>query len=91
MTTYPDMNRQIIDLLRLNGQPECLYAAARIEELEAELQRRDQERYTTAGQVVVEPTPQGWQSWAAGTPGPDCNLSGELEEGLFGDRYLETR
>lgn len=37
MNTYPEMNRQIVGLLRTNGSPTCLYAAARIEELEKQL------------------------------------------------------
>ena len=32
--TYPEMNAQIKDLLRIGEQPICLYAAKRIEELE---------------------------------------------------------
>lgn len=34
--TYPEMNAQIISLLRLSEDPICLYAAQRIEELEAD-------------------------------------------------------
>ena len=37
--TYPEMNAQIKDLLRIGEQPICLYAAKRIEELE-EYERR---------------------------------------------------
>ena len=32
--TYPEMNQKIKDILRLGDDPMCLYAAARIEELE---------------------------------------------------------
>lgn len=49
MKTYPEMNVKIVDLLRMSENPRCLYAAARIEELEkkiaalmADLQERDQ-------------------------------------------------
>jgi hypothetical protein len=34
LATYPEMNRQIVSLLRLGGSALSLYAAARIEELE---------------------------------------------------------
>jgi len=36
MNTYPAMNEQIVDVLRWTDNPASLYAAARIEELEAE-------------------------------------------------------
>jgi hypothetical protein len=34
MNTYPEMNAKIVGLLRLSDNPECLYAAQRIEDLE---------------------------------------------------------
>jgi len=38
MNTYPEMNEEIISLLRMTpDNPVCMYAAMRIEELEAEL------------------------------------------------------
>ena len=38
--TYPKMDRQIVELLELShGDPVCLYAAQRIRELEAEVDR----------------------------------------------------
>jgi len=36
MSTYPKMNKQIVGILRWSDKPAILYAAARIEELEAE-------------------------------------------------------
>ena len=36
MKTYPAMNEQIVGILRMSDKPAVLYAAARIEELEAE-------------------------------------------------------
>lgn len=36
--TYPEMNERIKDLLRTDGSPHALYAAARIEELEERVQ-----------------------------------------------------
>ncbi len=39
--THPEMNREIVSLLRISGEPFQLYAAARIEELERE---RDEAR-----------------------------------------------
>ena len=37
ITTYPEMNAQIVSLLRIDtDSPLCLYAAKRIEELEEE-------------------------------------------------------
>lgn len=38
MNTYPEMNKQIVGLLRVAGTNYELYAAARIEELEAALE-----------------------------------------------------
>ena len=35
MNTYPEMNAKITKLLRFSNDPKCLYAAERIEELEA--------------------------------------------------------
>lgn len=37
ITTYPDMNARIVELLRLGGSAPELYAATRIEELEAQV------------------------------------------------------
>lgn len=37
MKTYPEMNAKIVDLLRMSENPRCLYAAARIEELEKKI------------------------------------------------------
>lgn len=37
VTLYPEMNRKVVELLRLNGGPTEAYAAARIEQLEARL------------------------------------------------------
>ena len=39
METYPEMNDQIVRLLREHDNPACLYAAQRIEELEAEVRK----------------------------------------------------
>lgn len=39
MPTTPQMNRQIVAILRTSDLPQSLYAAARIEELEAEVAR----------------------------------------------------
>lgn len=36
ITTYPEMNEQIKDILKLSENPASLYAAQRIEELETE-------------------------------------------------------
>jgi hypothetical protein len=41
--TDPKMNEDIVDILRLNGANYCLYAAARIEELELENARQQME------------------------------------------------
>lgn len=37
--TYPQMNERIVELLVLSGGNYCLYAAARIQELEQEVER----------------------------------------------------
>lgn len=37
MTTYDRMDRRIVELLRLRGEPASLYAAQRIENLEREV------------------------------------------------------
>ena len=37
--TYPEMNTKIVGILRWGGDPMALYAAQRIEELEAEVKR----------------------------------------------------
>lgn len=39
ITLYPEMNTKIKDILRLGNDPVCLYAAARIEQLEKELEQ----------------------------------------------------
>lgn len=39
ITLYPEMNAKIKDILRVSNDPVCLYAAARIEQLERELER----------------------------------------------------
>lgn len=59
MKTYPEMNRKILEILRLNNEnPVALYAAARIEELEGQNQamrqvleanRRDFETVNVSG------------------------------------------
>lgn len=38
MNTYPEMNKQIVALLRHSSDPAINYAAARIEELEKQLE-----------------------------------------------------
>jgi hypothetical protein len=42
MNCYPEMNKQIVSLLRVHDNPAVLYAADRIEELEAQVARRDE-------------------------------------------------
>lgn len=39
ITTYPEMNEQIVKLLRVAGKRTGLYAAQRIEELEGNIER----------------------------------------------------
>jgi len=41
MKTYGNMDKEIVDLLRLTDDPMCHYAAKRIEELEGENKRKD--------------------------------------------------
>lgn len=43
ITLYPEMNAKIKDILRLGNDPVCLYAAARIEQLEKELEWLERE------------------------------------------------
>lgn len=38
LETYPEMNEKIKEILRTEGSPHALYAAARIEELEERVQ-----------------------------------------------------
>ena len=42
MKTYPAMNKHIVELLRMTDEPDKLYAAQLIEELQAELKARDE-------------------------------------------------
>ena len=49
MPCYPEMNAKIVKLLRMKDDPMCLYAADRIEELEAENARLRQ-----AGKLALE-------------------------------------
>lgn len=51
--TYPEMNAQIKDLLRIGEQPICLYAAKRIEELE-EYERKKGEWIAIEEETGVE-------------------------------------
>lgn len=44
VNTYPQMNRDLKDLLRLTEQPMAIYAAARIEELEGQLKEERRKR-----------------------------------------------
>ena len=44
VNTYPQMNRDLNDLLRLTEQPMAIYAAARIEELEGQLKEERRKR-----------------------------------------------
>ncbi len=37
--TYPEMNKQIVRILRTYSEPDILYAANRIEELERQLEQ----------------------------------------------------
>lgn len=39
ITTYPEMNQKLVGILRVGKKQHCLYAAQRIEELEAEVKR----------------------------------------------------
>jgi len=39
--TYPEMNQKIVALLRQTGEPMCIYAAQRIEELEKAMREID--------------------------------------------------
>lgn len=43
ITLYPEMNAKIKDILRVGNDPVCLYAAARIEQLEMEVQGLERE------------------------------------------------
>ena len=54
MTTYPEMNAQIVGLLRQSDDPSKLYAADRIEELEAKVALAD-ELATSVGEVMIFP------------------------------------
>lgn len=42
--TYPQMNKDLKDFLRLTEQPMAIYAAARIEELEGQLKEERRKR-----------------------------------------------
>jgi len=42
VTTYREMNEKIVGILRISDEPDKLYAAQRIEELEDELVARDE-------------------------------------------------
>lgn len=44
INTYPQMNRDLKDFLRLTEQPVAIYAAARIEELEEQLKEERRKR-----------------------------------------------
>jgi len=43
INTYPEMNAKIVDILSISDSPSSLYAAARIRELEAEVERKKEE------------------------------------------------
>src|SRR5690554_2242490 len=47
INTYPDMNRRIVNLLRICDTPIDLYAAARIEELEEQVKQLQLEKVIT--------------------------------------------
>jgi len=44
VNTYPQMNKDLKDFLRLTEQPMAIYAAARIEELEGQLREEKKKR-----------------------------------------------
>lgn len=44
VNTYPQMNKELKNLLRLTEQPMAIYAAARIEELEGQLRAEREKR-----------------------------------------------
>jgi len=61
ITTYPEMNETVKNLLRMSGDPTSLYVLARIEELEAENKQivsdrlRELDEADKDGRVVVLP------------------------------------
>ncbi len=51
MKTYPEMNAKITNLLRMSENPRCIYAAARIEELEKKIAELTADHIKTEGNV----------------------------------------
>ena len=54
ITLYPEMNAKIKDILRTGNDPVCLYAAARIEQLEIEMEelQKEVERLSKVNQLL---------------------------------------
>lgn len=77
ITTYDEMNKEIVKILRISDEPDKLYAAARIEELEAELAERDRRKCETC----------------ALSHGPECMIKSYISQSRAGtmrhglDRY----
>jgi len=56
IVTYPEMNAKIVELLRWNEEnPVTLYAAGRIEGLEAEVERLQAELERAAAEIGQSP------------------------------------
>jgi len=57
INTYPEMNAKIVDILSISDSPSSLYAAARIRELEAEVERLKEENQklkTFSRRIIAE-------------------------------------
>ena len=60
--TYPEMNAQIVSMLRIDDEnPICLYAAKRIEELEAALNLANEKK--TKGDKIRSMTDEEFAAW----------------------------
>ncbi len=57
MNTNPEMNADIVGVLRTSGEPHCMYAAARIEELQEQRQRLNSLYQFTPGAFVCPEKP----------------------------------
>ena len=86
MHTTPEMNAQIVDILRTSSEPHSLYAAARIEELEGIVDRLPETadgvrvvpiRSTTVFRILTGGDIQASNGWRGECPQFRCADEGE--------------
>ena len=94
MNTYPEMNEKIVALLRMMENPTCLYAAQRIEELEADMRLGEALRRLPVGATLDHSLSDTWTliltcKTADGLHLPYRHLYGDTPDAALADALKE--